>query len=300
MSIRRFAVRRTALAAAVTALAVGLLAPSAAAQEAVGSEPDMVNEEISATLLIDGNTTRLVDLQGITSLVDSLGRTIGSPRTVALGSEVSEPELGSYTCVYSGRASKKFTALPLREVYKDYGYGKVHAQFHTYRMKKARRVGFGKQRVRTTQFEVCGVGGGHMKDKRMLKMGLGIAYPDASMTYKIGSEWRSGETPENYTTNLSFEVPIHKAVTIGGGISQSPTNKLMGSFEPPFDSEASLYARNGVNAWWQDDCVGGAPCAPWKGSKSFHGTVAQGLFEFNPAQAATFRGFRLVTYLTTN
>ncbi|MGQ0630887.1 MAG: hypothetical protein ACT4P1_07580 [Sporichthyaceae bacterium] len=300
MSGRLSRARRTAIAASMAALTVGLVAPSALAQEESAREVSMVNEEISATLLIDGNLTKLVDLKGITSLVDDLGRAIGAPRTVALRSEVDSPELGEYSCVYRGQGRKGFRALPVQEIYRDYGYGEVQAQFHTYRLKKARRLGIGKLSPGTTQFEVCGVGGGDMNDKRMRRMGIGIAYPDVATTYRIGSEWRSGDTPENYTVDLGFEVPVHKALTISGGISQTPTNKLVGSFVPPFESNISQYSRNGVNAWWQDDCVGGSPCAPWKGSKSFHGTVAQGLWEFTPDQAKTFRGFELRTFLSTN
>ncbi|MGQ0623645.1 MAG: hypothetical protein ACT4PP_03175 [Sporichthyaceae bacterium] len=232
-------------------------------------------------------------------MVDSLGRTIGSPRTVMLPTQVDEPNLGEYSCVYRGKGNKNLTALPVRELYTDYGYGKVQALFHTYRLDRARIIG-GRANYKSTQFEVCGVGGGDLHDKRMRRVGVGIAYPDAATTYKIGSEWRSGETPENYTTELGFEVPVHKVVTIRGSISQTPTNKLMGSFEPPFPAGTSQYSRNAVNAWWQDDCVGGAPCAPWKGSKDFHGTVAQGLWEFTPVQQATFTGFTVSTFLSTN
>lgn len=300
MSVCLSHVRRTVAATVLAGLTVGALAPAATATSTKGNAADRntsVNHEISATMLIDGDLTKLVDLKGVTQLVDSLGRAVGSPQRVALRSEIDNPELGDYDCVYRGQGNKHFSALPIQSVYKDYGYGEVNALFHTYRQKEARKVGAASRK--TTQFEVCGVGGGDMGDKRMRRMGIAIAYPDAAATYKIGSAWRSGETPENYTIDLAFEVPV-RGVTIGGGISQTPTNKLLGSFVPPFTLTTSPFTRNAVHAWWQDDCVGGTPCAPWKGSKDFHGTVAQGLWEFTPAQAASFPGFKLSAFLSTN
>lgn len=301
MSIRVARLRHALVAATLSAVSIGLIAPSAIAApdkgNATDADTESVNQEITGTLLINGDRTKLVDLAGVTQLVDGLGRALGSPRTVALKTAIDNPDLGEYSCVYRGKGNKNFSALPVRELYQDYGYGKVQALFHTYRLAKARKISDG---TRSVQFEVCGVGGGDMGDKRMRRVGIGIAYPDAASTSKIGSGWRSGETPENYTVELGFEAPVYKDITISGGISQTPTNKLMGSFEPPFPASTSQFARNAVNAWWQDDCVGGVPCNRFQGSKDFHGTVAQGLWEFSPAQTATFRGFTVSTFLSTN
>lgn len=309
MGVRRAAIRRSAIAAGLAALTVGLIAPPASADgqaparevAPAGAEAAGVDHELSGLLLLDGNLTKLVNLSAVTQVVDSLGRAIGSPQSLRLraSGDVSTPELGEYSCVYRGKGNKKFRPLLPVDLYRDYGYGKVQAQFHTYKLSHARVLG-GAKDVKSTQFEVCGVGGGDMGDKRMRRVGLGIGYPDAATTHKIGSEWRSGEVPENYTVELGFEAPVYKDITISGGISQTPTNKLMGSFEPPFPTALSPFARNAVNAWWQDDCVGGIPCNRYQGSKDFHGTVAQGLFEFTPDQLKTFRGFVVSTFLSTN
>lgn len=120
-------------------------------------------------------------------------------------------------------------------------------------------------------------------------------------TYKIGQAWQTGATPANYTMNMDFKAE-YKGVEIGGGISQTPASKLMGSISTPVGSPVDHYARNAVNAWWQDSCFDAwHRCHKWlgSGSKDFHGTVVQGLWEFNdPAQAAAAAsgGFRVSTF----
>lgn len=290
--------RRALIAAGLGALTIGLLAPSAAAQAADRNRDSLtIDQVMTGSLLIDGNKTRLVRLESITQLLNEAGKAIGPARTVALRTTTENPVLGEYSCVYRGKGNKNFRALTPREIYRNDDIGKVQAQFHTYRLAEARKVGAGAKSV---QFEVCGVGGADLDDKRLRRIGLGIAYPDATSTYKIGQAWQSGQTPENYTTNLGFKVAPHKAIEISGGISQTPTNKLLGSFSTPFPAAVDAFARNAVNAWWQDDCVGGVPCARWNGSKDFHGTVVQGLWEFSPIQARGFAGFTVSTFLSTN
>ncbi|MGQ0632596.1 MAG: hypothetical protein ACT4P1_16370 [Sporichthyaceae bacterium] len=310
-SSRRPRARSIAVAGAVAALSVGLLAPAATAGEQApmreaapaGSDPNGTDYEISGLLSLDGAVAKLTNLTSVSQVVDSLGRAIGSPQSLALraSSGVDTPTLGKYSCVYQGQASKKVRLYDPQVIYRDFGFGKVVAVFHTYKLKDARTFGGSSSgRYKSTQYEVCGVGSGDLEGKRMRKVGLGIAAADAAQDLLIGSEWRTGETPENYTTELGFEAPVYKDIKISGSISQSPTNKLMGSFETPFPTTASPYARNAVNAWWQDDCVGGVPCTRWQGSKSFHGTVAQGLWELNPTQLTTFRGFVFSSFLSTN
>ncbi|MGQ0623184.1 MAG: hypothetical protein ACT4PP_00775 [Sporichthyaceae bacterium] len=290
--------RHTAFVAGLSALALVLSSPAAdAADTGKDKRPAMVNHEASGRLLLDGDRSQLVNLRSVTTLVDELGRAIGSPRTASLPDPTHIPKLGEYSCVYRGYYHPDFTAFPVKHLNSDYGYGRVQGAFHTYRMTQARKLSTGQ---RSVQYEACGVGGGDMGSKRMRKVGVGIAYPDVSTTYRIGSDWYSGETPRNYSIEMGFEVPVHKAVTIGGSITQTPTNKLMGSFEPPFNSSSMAYSHNAVNAWWQDSCVGGIPCRPWQGSKDFHGTVAQGLWEFTPEESRDFRGFQVYTYLATN
>jgi hypothetical protein len=155
--------------------------------------------------------------------------------------------------------------------------------------------------LQSTQFEICGVGGSDPKEGRTRKVGLGITYPDANGTFKIGQAWRTGSTPADYTLNMDFKAE-YKSVSIGGGISQTPSSKLMGSISTPMEAPVDRYARNAVNAWWQDSCVDTwHGCHSWlhSGSGDFHGTVAQGLWEFTSkkqAAAAANGGFRVSTF----
>lgn len=74
----------------------------------------------------------------------------------------------------------------------------------------------------------------------------------------------------------------------------------MGSFNAPYsDARMDRFARNGVNAWWQDSCVSGfSRChLHADGSPNFQGTVAHGLYEFTPAEAKNVRTFAVNSYL---
>jgi hypothetical protein len=93
----------------------------------------------------------------------------------------------------------------------------------------------------------------------------------------------------------------YKGVEIGGGMSQVPVSKLMGSISTPIDSAMDIYNRNAVNGWWQDSCVGSWHGCKYfhGGSSDFHGSVVQGLWEFSnkaQARAAANGGFRVSTF----
>jgi hypothetical protein len=301
--LARTATRLTAVAAA---LAAGVaLAPAASAHSEKKDEglADIFNQSVNTgTLRIVGDRAFLVDLGSVTRTVDALGRMLTKPRTIALraADEDSIPRLGDYACRPNGTSDKNFTAFKPVEIFQDNDNGRVQGMFYVYRQVKARSYGEG-HKIRTTQFEICGVGGSDPSHGRTRKIGLGITYPDAATTYKIGQAWQSGLTPANYSLNLDFKGE-YKNVSIGGGISQTPASKLMGSISTPIESPMDKYARNAVNAWWQDSCYDAwHKCHNWlgSGSKDFHGTVVQGLWEFSdPAQAAAAAngGFRVSTF----
>jgi hypothetical protein len=301
----RIATRFTALAAA---LAAGVaFAPAASAQsqkDSVDVAALFTDEAISGRLVLDGAVSRLLDVTAITQTVDELGRSVGSPRTVALRAGGGE-KVGDYSCLPKTKGNRDFFQYKPVQMFKADKRGKVHGMFHVYKQANARRVAFagGDLSFKSVQFEVCGVGGSDPNGRtRTRKAGIGITFPDAANSYKIGQAWKEGETPSNYTMDMAFKV-AHKGVEIGGGISQTPTNKLLGSISTPVKAPWDAYARNAVNAWWQDGCVGSwKGCQIWNGSKDFHGAVAHGLFEFTPAQAAIAErtGFVVSTFRATS
>ncbi|MGQ0464787.1 MAG: hypothetical protein ACT4QG_05660 [Sporichthyaceae bacterium] len=294
----RIATRATAVAAA---LAAGIaVAPAASAQsgkESLDLSGLFTDTVVTGSLVLDGNVGKLVNLSSVTQVVDELGRSIGSPRTVALRSGTGNGKLAKYSCLPKTKGNKHFTAFTPAEAFLADDKGKTQALFYAYRQERAREMKTTNgERYDSTQFEICGVGGSDTEGgSRLRRAGVGIAYADAGTTYKIGQNWKEGETPANYTMDLAFSVPI-KAVEIAGGISQTPTNKLTGSIGTPFKTDVDVYARNAVNAWWEDSCTGSwMGCRKWSGSKDFHGAVAHSLFEFTPQKAKTVEvgGFQL-------
>ncbi len=129
------------------------------------------------------------------------------------------------------------------------------------------------------------MGGVAPDGSRTRRAGVGITFANEAVTHKIGQAWKSESTPANYTLDMAFKAAA-KGVEIGGGISQTPTHKLLGSISTPFSAPVDTYARNAANAWWQDSCINSwHRCQRFNGSKDFHGAVAHGLYEFTPAQA---------------
>lgn len=300
----RIATRFTATAAA---LAIGVaIAPAASAQtekEGLDVAGLFSDEVITGRLTLDGAVSRLLDVNAVTQTVDELGRSIGSPRAVALRAGSGNQKVGDYSCLPKTKGNKDFHQFKPTEIFRGDDKGKVQGLFHVYKQTNARKVRAPFGGYKSVQFEVCGTGGSDPDGRtRTRRAGIGIAFPDAATTYKIGQAWKEGETPSNYTLDMAFKA-AHKGVEIGGGISQTPTNKLLGSISTPFKASADAFARNGVNAWWQDGCVGSwKGCQFFNGSKDFHGAVAHGLFEFTPAQAevAGRTGFVVSTFRSTS
>ncbi|MGQ0463832.1 MAG: hypothetical protein ACT4QG_00785 [Sporichthyaceae bacterium] len=256
-----------------------------------------------AARLAATTVARLVDLDAVTQTVDALGKAIGSPSTVALRTSAAGENVGEYSCLPKTKGNRDFHQFKPTQIFRGDDKGKVQGLFHIYRQDGARTVGRGFGSYESVQFEVCGVGGSDPDGRtRTRRAGIGITFADAANTYKIAQAWKEGETPSNFTMDMAFKV-AHKGVEIGGGISQTPTNKLLGSIATPFAADVDVYARNAVNAWWQDGCVNSwKGCQFFNGSKDFHGAVAHGLFEFTPGQAgaAARQGFLVSTFRSTN
>lgn len=297
-NVTRISTRVTAVAAA---LAAGVtLAPAASAQTDKGSvnlAGLFTDQVITGSLNLEGGVARLVDVRSITQAVDDLGRSLGSPRTVALRAGTgTKASLGDYACLPKGKGNRDFRQFSPVEIFQNDGKGKIQALFHTYRQDNARTVGAGHRQM-STQYEICGVGGVAPDGSRTRRAGVGITLANEATTYKIGQAWKSESTPANYTLDMAFKGAA-KGVEIGGGISQTPSHKLLGSFSTPFEAPVDAYARNAANAWWQDACIGSwHGCRHIHGSKDFHGAVAHGLYEFTPGQAdAAYHGFRFSAF----
>lgn len=129
---------------------------------------------------------------------------------------------------------------------------------------------------------------------------MGVAFPDTNRTFKIGQNWKAGKTPSDTTVSLGFELGgKNSPVSINGSIAQNPSDKLKGSIVGPFETGFDAFARNGVNAWWEDSCVQGWSHCRFRadGSPNFQGSVVHGLWEFLPADALNVRYFAIQPYI---
>jgi len=169
-------------------------------------------------------------------------------------------------------------------------------KFHFYSQDEAR---YDQRRSPTVQFLGCGVGGvDGQNGSRIRVSGPGMAFNDPNGSNIIGTRWRDGKTPEDYSVTLGFEVPI-KGVNITGSIQQDPSNYLKGSVVPPYggwDGMERLH-RNAVNAWWEDGCR--PRCTRFGGSNNYQGSVAEGLWEFPQwyKRDAIARGWQMAGYV---
>jgi hypothetical protein len=177
--------------------------------------------------------------------------------------------------------SKNLRIFPVSERRLQGKAGVVQFFYHPYVLYGARKI---RQYGETNQFEVCTTGGGALRGgSRLYKVGTGMALADVSQTRKIGQIWQSGSTPKDYSLSMGFQVaPKKSPISINASISQTPTDKLMGSIIGPYKTMVDDYTANAVNAWWQDECVDSwKGCHfSWNGSANFQGTIAQGLWEY--------------------
>jgi len=298
--------RRTVWAGVTAAVLAGSTiggagAASAADAQTDGPEDTYQVESISAQMKIDplSNVASLVDVKALTGLVDTSGNLIGSLTTRPLAMPAAfHTGISQFSCVQNG-TSKSFVAYTPTEIFLNDGKSVQQDQFFLYRKDGARTVG--PLNTLATQYEMCATGGAQPTGHRATQIGLGVAFPDANQNFKIGQDWRTGNTPANYTSTLGFQLgPLPKVpLSISGSISQTPSDKLMGSLTGPFHTPGDAFARNAVNAWWQDSCMGSwHRCyTHWDGTKDFHGTVAQGLWEFTPDQVRSVDHFEVRSYV---
>ena len=168
-------------------------------------------------------------------------------------------------------------------------------KYHLYSQDDARR---NQYNAPTVQFLGCGVGGVDGENGSRIRIsGPGMAFNDANGSNVIGTRWREGKTPEDYSIELGFEVPV-RGVTVKGSIQQHPRNSLKGSVLPPHkQKEMEQLHRNAVNAWWEDGCR--PYCTRWGGSNNYQGSVGEGLWEFPQwyKHDALTRGWKMIPYV---
>lgn len=282
---------------------VGGVGAQAGAAERAG-DPDalreLINISVLGTVATDTRTGATVET-GLTPLMQTVDAVTGAvlgQASVPLKLRTSAPAGGSpqANCAIRGD-SKNVRVYDVVNRYLSGKGGTVHFQYHRTMYRNARKVDARSM----TQFEVCSAGGGDLGNGfRAVKMGTGMAIQDSTNFLKIGSGWREGKTPKDYTLNMGFEVaPKQLPVSLDGSVSQTPQDKLKGSIRAPHDSFMNTWDRNAVNAWWEDSCIGSwRGCWGRSGSTDYQGTVAHGLWEYQTAALPPVVYFAFTPYIT--
>ncbi len=248
------------------------------------------------TLTEDGRAIAS-DLVGEEVVVDLLGNVVDrTPFQVKPLTDAINPlGMPAAACVHDSKQPGFTPYTPPTDYPIDKKNEKGSFKFHMYSQDDARRDERGAP---TVQFLVCGVGGVDGQNGSRLRVsGPGMAFNDANASNIIGTKWREGKTPEDYSVTLGFEVPV-RGVTITGSIQQDPSNYLRGSVVPPYGyNEMERLHRNAVNAWWEDGCR--PRCTRWGGSNHYQGSVGEGLWEFPQwyKRDALARGWKMVPYV---
>jgi hypothetical protein len=248
------------------------------------------------TLTEDGRT-HATDLAGEEVVVDLLGNVVDRTAFQAkpLTDAIRPLGMSGVPCVNDSQQPGFTPYLPPVDYPVDKKNEKGSFKFHLYSQDGARHD---RRGTPTVQFLSCGVGGvDGQNGSRIRVSGPGMAFNDADGSNIIGTKWREGKTPEDYSVTLGFEVPV-RGVNITGSIQQNPSNYLKGSVVPPYgvDNMERLH-RNAVNAWWEDGCR--PRCTRFGGSNNYQGSVGEGLWEFPQWYKgdALARGWKMAAYV---
>lgn len=221
--------------------------------------------------------------------------------TTTSNPQVSTPPGGNYACINNDTDST-FYAYPTVRIVDPTPKWYSQFDFHPYQYQYARQVvGTGY----TQQWIICSNGGTDPHGGwRISISGSGSSYNDAATSKRQGWNWKSGTTPNTYSLSLGFKY-TRKPIEITGGISQTPVDRLAGSFSAPYEAPLSAYAVNAVNGWWEDACESNfyGRCWRWDGSQNFQGTVVEGMWELpqvQPANTYTFLMDRYIHYFCAN
>jgi|GEM_PF-1277249 len=259
-------------------------APAAAATDPNGAEDlitQFTNEVVGGPTLLVPATGLLIEpamLRAVEQVVDATGKLLAT-RPSQMVASADSGGLDSFPCVLEG-GSRRLVIFPVDNRILSGRAGFVHFQYHPYMLLNARRFNSGER----NQVEVCTTGGGNLRGGwRLLQVGTGMAVSDPNQTLKIGQKWQTGSTPKDYSLSLGFQVaPKDSPISVSASLTQTPTDKLMGSMLGPVRSNVDNYPQNAVQAWWQDSCVDSWHGCHfrWNGSANFQGSLAQGLWEY--------------------
>jgi hypothetical protein len=249
------------------------------------------------TLTEDGRTVSS-DLSGEEVVVDLLGNVVDRVpfQAKALTDSIKPLGMPAVACVNDSQQPGFTPYLPPTDYPVDKKNEKGGFKFHLYSQDGARHNQYG---ATTVQFLGCGAGGVDGENGSRIRVsGPGMAFDDANGSTIIGTKWREGKTPEDFSVTLGFEVPV-RGVNITGSIQQDPSNYLKGSVVPPYGGwdDMERLQRNAFNAWWEDGCR--PRCTRFGGSNNYQGSVGEGLWEFPQSYKhdALARGWRLAAYI---
>ena len=290
--------RRTLVGLCTAGLAAGIItAPPASAKEKSDQTVAPTLQTIVGGGLVGfdtktGQTLELSPLNVVNNLVD-----VATSNVIGKGSmrfSISDGPAGDLrSCIKSGKRHGLTAYSPINRTLTG-NDGVLNYQYHPYRLANARRIDGGL----STQWEVCAKGGGQFAGDRLRQVGTGIALNNAAPEpRRIGYSWQTGNTPENYSLELGFEVE-KGPISIGASITQNPADKLLGGFRPPMRTDVlEAHQVDAVNAWWQDNCIGRWwKCWRNSGSHDFQGTVSHGLWEFRARNEPAIVSFYLIPY----
>ena len=291
--------RRTLAGLCTAGLAAGIFtAPAASAKEKSDQDVVPTLQTVVGGGLVGfdtrtGKTLELSPLKVVNNVVD-----VATNNVIGKGSmrfSISDGPAGDLrSCVRSGTRTgfTAFNPITRTLVGND---GVMTYQYHPYRVANARRIVGG----RSTQWEVCAKGGGQFGGARLRQIGTGMALNNtAPDTRRIGYAWETGKTPQDYSLELGFQVE-KGPISIGASMTQQPSDKLMGGFRAPMRyPDLDAHQIDGVNAWWQDYCIGSWRRCEWRrgGSHDFQGTISHGLWEYPKGTEPEIVSFYLIPY----
>lgn len=268
--------RRSLVVVPVLAALFLVVVPAEAESEVVDRITQL--QATAHVTLTETGQTKVTDLVGAEIVVDTVGNIVDRlPFRAKAANGASRPmSLGNMSCVYDTEREGFTAYLPPTEYPIDKKNEKGSFKYHLYSVDGARHDQRGDP---TVQFLGCGLGGvDGQNGSRIRVSGPGMAFKDAQGSNILGTKWREGKTPEDYTVTLGFEVPV-RGVNISGSIQQDPSNYLKGSVVPPYGhDEMERLHRNAFNAWWEDGCR--PRCTRFGGSNMYQGSVGEGLWEF--------------------
>jgi hypothetical protein len=279
----------------VVAAVLGLLAVALPA----GAESDLVDryEQLRSTakltLTPDGHSS-LGDITGGFVTLDPLGNVVSQRSFVPKPLDgFTAQGFDGFPCLTDSRSpfltTYDPTIIPINEKNEKGAF-----RFFPYSLDNARQ---GPNKDMRVQFLICGVGGiDGQNGSRIDVSGPGMAYNDPDRPALLGSQWREGKTPKDYTITLGFQA-TGQGGNVNGSITQNPANYLKGSVVPPYGGHPfEKLSVNAVNAWWEDGCR--PRCRRWNGSADYQGSVGEGMWEFPQATKndALQHGFLVAPY----